>query len=534
MRKLLRGVRSWGLGALLVSFAGCATVDPRADYERVGRTVEAAAGQALVYPPGEEAAARAKAAELLAGGVTLQEAQQLVLLNNPQVRSALMRVGMARADVVQAGLWSNPTLGLFFLVPEGGGVTQFELYLAQNIADLWMIPARKRASQRDLDRAIVSAAQEIAALVFDAKTAYFDAVGAERSLDIATENRILAERLTDVTQARLEAGAVSALDVNLARGLALRAQVEERQARLVAANARRTLAMLMGVETPAENLTLVDALPPATDVPIDAERMAAVALQSRLDAQAARDAVRAAEERVAVERARVFNNAEVGLGLQRQAARAQPGRNVIADTVRSSLASGQFSPEVEPRSQRREAKNEQIDTILGPSLNIALPIFDQNQAQIAKAEYALQEAAALAESLERTIVQEARRAADGALTAWSVARLYERELLPQAERTLELSRSAYEAGSTPILNVIDAQRSLLETRQAYVAALQAAATALVELERATSRPAAELLKPPDAAAPTMRPTQTADSPATREESISGAATRMTPMQEMTR
>jgi outer membrane protein TolC len=60
------------------------------------------------------------------------------------------------------------------------------------------------------------------------------------------------------------------------------------------------------------------------------------------------------------------------------------------------------------------------------------------------------------------------------------------------------------------LNVIDAQRSLLETRRANVAALQAAASAIAELERATARPVDELLEP---AGPSTQP---ADSQPTDE------------------
>jgi outer membrane protein TolC len=59
---------------------------------------------------------------------------------------------------------------------------------------------------------------------------------------------------------------------------------------------------------------------------------------------------------------------------------------------------------------------------------------------------------------------------------------------------LKLSEATYQAGQTTILNVIDAQRSLLETRRANLAALRNAAGALAELERATARPVGELLE----------------------------------------
>lgn len=488
MRKVLRGTALLSLSfhGLVV---GCATVDPRNDYDRVDRQVETLTGQRLTYRPGDEPAVRSRTALLLEGGLTADEAVQLALLNNPLVWAGLLRTGMARADVVQAGLFSNPTVGVSLRFPEGGGLADLESGLAQNIAELWAIPARTRAAERDLDRAILDTAREAANLAHDTRVAYYNAVAAKRALEISHENLGLVQELLRITEARLEAGAVGSLDVSLVRGLALHARVDERAARLTASTAQRALATLVGVTAPAEDLHLVDPLPAPTWTAIDAETLAETAGESRIELRAARDAVLAAEARVELECAKVLGGVELGFDLEREARRAPPARKLLADTARASIADGGLAtPEIESRGQRRRAAGERIEAILGPSLSVTLPIFDRNQAQIAKARLAMQEADARLASLQRAIVQEAREAADRAATACEIARTYELEVLPQARTTLELSQSAYQAGQTHILNVIDAQRSLLETRRAYVAALQNAATALVELERAVGRP----------------------------------------------
>lgn len=475
--------------------AGCATVNPKPDYDRVDRQVESATGVRIAYRPGDEPAVRQAAAALLDDGLTANEAVQLALLGNPRIWAGMLRTGMARADVVQAGLFTNPTVGVLLRFPDGGGLADLEATLAQNIADLWMIPARQRAAERDLDRTILETAREAANIAIDTKIAYYQAVGAGRALEISRENVVLVEQLLKISEARLEAGAVGALDVNLVRGQLLRAQVDERNARLAAASARRTLETLLGLDFAADELRLIDSLPAPVDRSMDAARLVELARESRLDLRAARQAVTAAEARVALEHARVFQNVELGFELERNARRAPPGRKLAADAARASIANGALSaPDIESRGQRRLARSEEIEAILGPGLSFTLPLFDQNQAQIAKAELALHEADALLESLKRTVMQETREAVDRMTTAWSVARLYEQDVLPLARTTLELSESAYQAGQMPILNVIDAQRSLLETRQAYVAALQNAAAALVDLERATARPAAAVLQ----------------------------------------
>ncbi len=483
------------IGALSLITAGCATVNPKPDYDRVDRQVESVIGQSLSYRPGDEPAVRSKTAQLLEDGLTAQEAVQIALLNNPRVWAGLLRTGMARAEVVQAGLFTNPTVGVLLRFPEGGGLADLEFALAQNIADLWMIPSRSRAAERDLDRSILETAREAADIANDTKAAYYSTVAARRALEISRENLGLVEQLLKITEARLEAGAVGSLDVNLVRGLVLRAGVDERNARLAAATARRTLATLLGLDFPAEELRLVDPLPAPIAGPLEVEQLVQVARDARLDIRAARDAVAAAEARVEFEYAKIFEDVGLSFELERNARRALPGRDIAADTARASIANGALTaPDIESRGQRRLARSQEIESILGPGLSVTLPLFDQNQAQIAKAQLAMQEADALLESLLRTVSQEAREAVDRATTAWGVARTYEQEVLPQAQTTLELSQSAYQAGQTAILNVIDAQRSLLETRQAYVAALQSAATALVDLERATARPASVLLQ----------------------------------------
>lgn len=480
------------LGLALSSFlfiAGCATVDPRRDYDSAQRHVAEATGQAATLALEDRDAIRALVAERLNGGLTADEAVQVALLNNPKIRAAFSRIGMARADVVQAGLLTNPSVGISLRFPDGGGLADLEFTLAQNIADLWMIPARTRATQRDLHRTILETAREAASLANDAKVAYFNAVAAQRALEIARENLSLVEKLEQISRARLEAGNVGSLDVNLVRGLVLKVQVEERNARLSVATAKRTLATLLGFDGPAEELLLVDALPQPLATAIDPSRMLEIAQESRLDLRAARDAMSAAEARVEAEYAKVFQDVEVGFALERNARRAIPGRHIAADAARASIANGALTaPEIQSRGQRQLEKSQEIEAILGPTFSLTLPIFDQNRAQIAKAKYAVQEADALLESLARTVGQETREAADRLSTAWGVAQMYEQQVLPQARTTLELSESSYQAGNTPILNVIDAQRSLLETRQAYVAALQSAANAVVDLERATARP----------------------------------------------
>ncbi len=486
----------WGPAAGLlgaVFAAGCARVNPQPDYRRAAGYVGRSTGHARLFDPQQRAADAQLAQELLADGLTAEEAAQVALLSNPELQAALYEIGVARAELVQAGLLSNPSLGLALRLPSAGGLANIDFDLAQNLADLWQIPLRKKAAERNLEQTILTIARQGARTAARAKSAYWSAVGADHRLRIARENLEVSRKILDLTRFRREAGAGSELDVNLAHGVVLDARLAVTEARLAAASARRALATVLGFDGDAGALRLTETLPAPPDHAFEPRRLIDAAWTRRLDVRALQHAVGAAEQRLALEVRRVFPTLEVGVALERDARRRMAGRKLLADTARSSIAAGALSaPDIQPRSERRQAKGQ--DVIIGPMLSIELPVFDQNQARIAKAGYELEQRLRVLEGLRRTLRQEVREAVDQAQAAWDVARFYQREVVPQARKSLELSRAAYKAGRSSILSVLDAQRSFLAARDQYAAALQRAATAVPALERAVGLPLERVLE----------------------------------------
>lgn len=177
---------------LLAVLAGCASVNPRPDYDQVDQHVANALGANALERPDEREAMRALVAARLAGGVSADEAVQVCLLNNPRVRSALLRVGVARAELAQAGLFQNPGLSLAVRMPDGGGLSNLEIGLTQNIADLWLLPIRQRAAEGELQLAILEVARELSAVAQQARAQYYSAVGLDREREIVRENLAVA------------------------------------------------------------------------------------------------------------------------------------------------------------------------------------------------------------------------------------------------------------------------------------------------------------------------------------------------------
>ncbi|HWL92722.1 MAG TPA: TolC family protein [Phycisphaerae bacterium] len=507
MASILRWTNFAFMLAVVPLFLGCAHVEPNQDYQRVNEHLQQTTDVEMGYTPGDLAVME-RVDELQREGLTVDEAVQLCVLNNPTLQAEYASVGIARADVAQSGLFSNPSLAFSVQFPEGGGRSNIQASLAQNIVDLWQIPVRKRAAERSLDEAILRLARTASQLCIDTKVAYYAALAADESHSIAQENLHLTGSLLDVALAQQTAGIVGELDVNLNRQTVLGSQLEVQQTRLDASTARRRLAVLLGLIGFADDLALTTPLPTNTHLQASDELLFEIATEHRLDLRAAKKAAEAAGARVELEYRKIIPEFSLGGAMERNERRALGGRKLLADTALASVANRELTaPDIQTRGERDLERRQEIEAMFGPAFTLTLPIFDQNQAQIAKARFVYEQALKQVDALERAIVQEIRQSLDQLQTAADIVSFYEGSLLPQALSNLDLSRSSYEIGRTSVIIVLDAQRNLLTARRAAVTARQNAATAVAEVERTTAQPFRALgaLSTPDSQ-PTTAPT----------------------------
>lgn len=471
----------------IVGAAGCATVKPQGDYDRVSQFVEQSTGKKITVDPETLDEVHETPELLLGDGLTADEAVQLALINNPRLQAALLAVGIGRADVVQSGLFSNPGLALSLRFPDEGGLANFEVSLAQNIAELWQVRPRVRAAERDLDQTILLIAREAHIAAADAGTAYIRAVQTERQFEISCENLTIAGQLSEAASARRDAGSGTDVDVNLARAERASLDVASRSKLVAAIEAKTNLSKILGITTSPEELRLVDALPDVGELGFAPTELAEAAIADRLDLKAADAVIEAAGARLEQERAKFAKTVELGISAEREARRSRGGRNWFAETASASAESGAIAlPSLWPR------EGQSTDYVTGPTLSVELPLFDQNQAQIARAEYELLQAKLLREAIVREIRQESWLVHARAKAAFESATFLRDELLPLRETGLRLARESYRAGGTTLLTVLDAQRRLLEARAENVDARAAAGMAKFDLERIGGRPFDEL------------------------------------------
>ena len=119
---------------------------------------------------------------------------------------------------------------------------------------LWQRPRRVAAAQLNAQAVGERLVWDALTLVAQTRTAHADAVIADRRLQLTIEIADLVQRLTDITEARLRAGDISELEARSARSDAARVQVVRRAVEHDRNLARLTLAGLLGLDTPVDQL----------------------------------------------------------------------------------------------------------------------------------------------------------------------------------------------------------------------------------------------------------------------------------------
>lgn len=444
------------LSTLLLVFTGCASVRPAADFGRASDHAAEATDvdSGLIGIPAEEPQVQDAIAGRLAEGVSIEEAVEIALLNNKDLQAAFYDIGISRADVVQSGLLANPSLGAVLRFPKDRGDATLEARLAWNLVDLWHRPARKRVQEQHLERTVLDVAHLSAQLAASTRAAYVAAVAAEGARVVEEENLTSTGEFLELTLARQEAGSATEAEANTARAEHLEQEVRLRSASLLEFEKKLRLATLLGLDVGPEELSLTSALAPPPDASFDLEALMVGAAAHRLDLRAARENVRAIESEVSLEKRLFLREFRVGV-------------------------------ELESRGDERE---------LGPGLDMELPLFDRNSAQVTRAELRHQQAQTTLDALTIATHQQVRAAHERLASTLETARAYREDIAPLRESSLELAREAFRAGKTGFLSVLEAQKQLLAARRDANAWAETSALMLIELEAACARPLSELIE----------------------------------------
>lgn len=377
----------------------------------------------------------------LADGLSEDEAVAVALWNNAALNADLSALGIARADLIDAGLLRNPSFQL--LLPAGR--KPFELFGQFALEQIWQRPRRVAAAQKQWDQTAQGLVQNGLNTARDARQFHAAAIQSEERVRIARQSAELRERISSITQSRLQAGDISRLEARAAESDAATAieQLHRFEQDIEIARIRLRVAMGLPPGTPIRPVTTALAnQPPAAE-----ENLREEAWASRPDLRALEIGIAAAAARSRWERSRLY-------------------------TLGALLSSKKFLNN---------------DTLTGPGVSFDLPIFHSNAGVVARADAQVEQATRLYLAQRQRVdleVSESRTTLIQALNSW---RDWRERVLPPATAAVEESRRAFEKGDASQLFVFETTRLLVDAQLRLVDQEATVRRSWAELDRSVGR-----------------------------------------------
>ncbi len=358
------------------------------------------------------------------GALSEDDAVSLALWNSAQFRADLAQLGVARAELDDAAALPNPNLSFLFPV----STRQLELSAQYPVSQLIQRPWRVAAAKYELERTARSLLQSGLDAVRDVRIAWAELEAAKRRRKLRERAEELLRKSAELAATRFGNGDISQLEADLVKAESLAAaELASRSAReegLV----RTRLRQLLGLaESPiGANLDV-----PETAVtlgpPKDAPELERVAIASRPDVHAAELAVRAAGERVGLERARIVQ--------------------LFARLDAKPVGPAGGAPLVFP-----------------PGVGGDIPIFNPNNLGRGRADAELERASCAYLVARQQAVTDVRTARQELVMALASREPWASTIVPLQEKNVAAAMHAYESGAEAYLVVIEALRRLVDAK----------------------------------------------------------------------
>lgn len=316
----------------------------------------------------------------------------------------------------------------------------------RSVARRGLTSAELRREEADRQQALSE--QQVAV---DVAAAYYRVVSQQAFVDVARQSLMRARRLRDASEAKLDAGLVSQLDVLRSQQLVTQAEMQFFDAQAAVEDARDQLTFLMGRTATTAFQVRAD-IPKVDADPIDLPSATAIALANRLDLQSRRAAADDAENQIRFSRNQLLPQVDVNFALTRRETAASFRDSFGLDGYKFATFFTIAMP-VDRTAQQVEFQSALIDR-------------DRRRRE--------------AETLERQIadsvkqiVRERDRLLRGVTAAETSVEIGRREV--------EVAQLRYETGLSNNLDVVTAEGALLQAEGRRIQALADSAVAALRL-----------------------------------------------------
>lgn len=432
---------------LLFGLTGCASVDLGAGFPDVSAAVAERSGTTIVWNRGTELdrEAEEKLRALRQRKLTPDDGVQIAMLNNRDLQAIYLELGVAQADLVQAGLFRNPILDAAVQFPLSGIRPDIQLGVVMSFLDAFYVPLRKRVAAAQFEEAKLRVTGAVLDFAVQVRAAFYEYQANEQMLEL---RRSIVQALTasfDVSRRLHDAGNITDLDLARDRALMEASKLALRSAESAARQSREQLNSLMGVWGEETGWEIDGRLPDIPQEALPGPAIERTALTRSLDLSQARQRIIIA------------------------------GQQLGYDKATALIPSMDFgaSAERDPEEGWR----------IGPVLSIPIPIFDQGQARVGRAvaelRRAQQEYYALAvrvRATARALQERMRGAQDRAL-------YYRDIVMPLRERIVNEAQLQYNAMQIGVFQLLREREQQIEAGVAYVEAVREYWLARADLEQ---------------------------------------------------
>ncbi len=441
----MNSIRNFGLLLSAGALAGCAHVDPNPAFQELANTVHLRTGKRVQWNRGsaQDAQAQSAVVSLLSRPLTANSAVQVALLNNHNLQATYEELGIAQADLVEAGLLKNPMFTFQRRFPGQAA----EIDLLKEFLDILFLPLRKRIAAAQFEAAKLRVGHEILKTAAEVRSAFYEHQGDQQLVDLRKTVADATERSAETALKMHEAGNLRDLDLASEQATNAQAKIDLAKAQASAVESREKLNKQMGAFGTQTNWTIASRLPELPGSDVSTSQLESRATQQRLDLGAAR------QQFIAEARARGIAPAEAIL---QQAEIGTHYEHEIEGGVHS----------------------------IGPSVNVPIPIFNQGQPASARANAKTRQAEQRYLALAADIRSDVRAARDKMLLARRQVAYFKSTALPMRTRVTQESQLQYNAMQITPFQLLQAKQEEVKAGADYVEALRDYWVARAELEKA--------------------------------------------------
>ncbi len=333
------------------------------------------------------------------GCLTSDDAVRVALFNNLRAQAEFERLGIAQAELEQAGLFKNPVFAGFVRFPTAhSSVVNTEVSFTQSFLELFLIPLRKKIAQNELERVELEVANFFLTLIYDVRLTYYTLQASIAKRALVADLLQLKDLEFQLSGRQHQAGTISPLEYMQKREDFLKTTLTLYELEEKILESKKALALLLGIEVEDSRWHVDGALSsPKSDV--SKQNLAKRANELRLELLIARHDIKRYIDMGAEKKWWAYTESSTGVSYEKD-----------SDKI----------------------------CVLGPTFSFALPFFDHGQAERARLAAYIKQSRHQLKALKQEIMHE----------------------VAQGKCKLELAKARYELVKNTMLTLVQERLSV--------------------------------------------------------------------------